>query len=153
MIARPKISRNEWNAAESGAFEKDRARRCARLWCVSDLHLDCPGNEGWLGTLEARPDDALIVAGDAAVRLDELRAALATLAGLYKHVVFVPGNHELWLTNASGSLDATTHADSIAKFFAILELCDELCGNQPLVWGVPTKLQNSLSRSNRSRFG
>ena len=29
----------------------------------------------------------------------------------------------------------------------------ELCGNQPLVWGVPTKLQNSLSRSNRSRFG
>ena len=93
---------------------------------MSDLHLDCPGNEGWLGTLEPRPDDALIVAGDAAVRLDALRAALATLARLYKHVVFVPGNHELWLTSASGSLDATTHADSIAKFFAILELCDEL---------------------------
>ena len=30
---------------------------------------------------------------------------------------------------------------------------EDLCGNQPLVWGVPTKLQNSLSRSNRSRFG
>ena len=29
----------------------------------------------------------------------------------------------------------------------------DLCGNQPLVWGVPTKLQNSLSRSNRSRVG
>jgi hypothetical protein len=29
----------------------------------------------------------------------------------------------------------------------------DLCGNQPLVWGVPTKLQNSLSRSNQSRFG
>ena len=28
-----------------------------------------------------------------------------------------------------------------------------LCGNQPLVWGVLTKLQNSLSQSNRSRFG
>ena len=28
-----------------------------------------------------------------------------------------------------------------------------LCGNRPLVWGVPTKLQNSLSRSNRRRFG
>jgi hypothetical protein len=27
------------------------------------------------------------------------------------------------------------------------------CGFQPLVWGVLTKLQNSLSRSNRSRFG
>jgi len=30
---------------------------------------------------------------------------------------------------------------------------DALCGNQPLVWGVPTKLQNSLAPSNRSRFG
>ena len=28
-----------------------------------------------------------------------------------------------------------------------------LCGNQPLVWGVPTKLQNSLALSNRCRFG
>ena len=128
MIARPKITRNEWHAAERGACGKiaRSSRRCARLWCVSDLHLDCPGNEGWLGTLEPRPDDALIVAGDAAVRLDALRAALATLARLYKHVVFVPGNHELWLTNASGSLDTAAHADSVAKFFAILELCDEL---------------------------
>ena len=29
----------------------------------------------------------------------------------------------------------------------------ELCGKQPLVWVVPTKLQNSLARSHRSRFG
>jgi len=28
-----------------------------------------------------------------------------------------------------------------------------LCGIQPLVWVVLTKLQNSLARSNRSRFG
>ena len=30
---------------------------------------------------------------------------------------------------------------------------DWLCGIQPLVWVVLTKLQNSLARSNRSRFG
>ena len=29
----------------------------------------------------------------------------------------------------------------------------EQCGFHPLVWGVPTKLQNSLSRSHRRRFG
>ena len=29
----------------------------------------------------------------------------------------------------------------------------DLCGIQPLVWVVLTKLQNSLARSNRSRFG
>ena len=28
-----------------------------------------------------------------------------------------------------------------------------LCGIQPLVWVVLTKLENSLARSNRSRFG
>ena len=28
-----------------------------------------------------------------------------------------------------------------------------LCQNQPLVWVVLTKLENSLARSNRSRFG
>ena len=33
------------------------------------------------------------------------------------------------------------------------ELGDVQCGLQPLVWGPPTKLQNSLSRSHRSRFG
>ena len=29
----------------------------------------------------------------------------------------------------------------------------DLCANQPVSWVIPTKLQNSLSRSNRSRFG
>ena len=32
-------------------------------------------------------------------------------------------------------------------------LRDSLCGNQPVSWDVGAKLQNSLSRSNRSRFG
>jgi len=29
----------------------------------------------------------------------------------------------------------------------------DLCGNQPLVWVVLTKLRNSLARSHRRRFG
>ena len=33
------------------------------------------------------------------------------------------------------------------------EAGDGLCGIQPLVWVVLTKLENSLARSNRSRFG
>ena len=32
-------------------------------------------------------------------------------------------------------------------------LRDSLCGNQPVSWDVGAKLQNSLSRSNRSRVG
>ena len=30
---------------------------------------------------------------------------------------------------------------------------EHLCGNQTVSWVIPTKLQNSLARSNRSRFG
>ena len=29
----------------------------------------------------------------------------------------------------------------------------DLCANQPVSWVIPTKLRNSLSQSNRSRFG
>jgi ankyrin repeat protein len=35
----------------------------------------------------------------------------------------------------------------------LLQRGAELCRNQPLVWVVLTKLENSLARSNQSRFG
>lgn len=38
----------------------------------------------------------------------------------FAHVIYVPGNHELWLENGDG------FADSPQKFFRILELCDAL---------------------------
>ena len=40
-------------------------------------------------------------------------------------------------------------------FFAFREAAPgaRLCGNQPVEWTRPAKLQTSLSRSNRSRFG
>ena len=34
-----------------------------------------------------------------------------------------------------------------------LDDCGGLCANQPVSWDVGAKLQNSLARSNRSRFG
>ena len=42
-------------------------------------------------------------------------------------------------------------ADIAAEFSN--QNCSNPCGNQPLVWGVPTKLEKSRARSNRSRFG
>ena len=96
MIARPKISRNEWKAAELGAFE------------VGNFALlSCPG--GYVLTRAT---------------LDLLEAAWA-------------------------AEDPTCSAAAASKWLQ----GNPLCGNQPLVSGVPTKLQNSLVRSNRSRFG
>ena len=58
------------------------------------------------------------------------------------------GDVPLW----SATLDAVASREAAAPGEARLA-GGVLCGNQPLVWGVPTKLQNSLSRSNRRRFG
>ena len=56
---------------------------------------------------------------------------------------------------AAGAVAAGSSTGASPRF--LLRLHDpgrgRLCGNQQLIWGVPTKLQNSLSRSHRSRFG
>ena len=58
-----------------------------------------------------------------------------------------------------GSPLVREHLDKVSAEHArsVVVLSDDtlradLCGNQPLARGVPTKLQNSLSRSNRRRF-
>jgi len=49
--------------------------------------------------------------------------------------------------------DDAARAAAAARRDVVRHRGRRLCGNQPLVWGPPTKLQNSPSRSNRSRFG
>ena len=48
------------------------------------------------------------------------RATLELLVPRFKHVFYVPGNHELWHYDKDG-VD-----DSMGKFFAVLELVTEL---------------------------
>ncbi|KAJ1445522.1 hypothetical protein M885DRAFT_626101 [Pelagophyceae sp. CCMP2097] len=99
------------------------ARLCAapRIWCVSDLHVDASRNRHWLDLLPARPEDAIIVAGDVATSLKLVEAALRLLKTKFRHIFFVPGNHELWVR-----LDEPPRRDSVEKFFAVLKLCDDL---------------------------
>lgn len=92
-----------------------------RVWCVSDIHADVAVNRAWVEQLEARPEDAIIVAGDVATSLQTLAEVLTALNDKYKHVFFVPGNHELWIDSVSADC-----RHSVDKFFRILELCDEL---------------------------
>ena len=40
-----------------------------------------------------------------------------------------------------------------ALLFVVARRDRDLCGNQPVSWVIPTKLQNSRARSNRGRFG
>jgi 3',5'-cyclic AMP phosphodiesterase CpdA len=71
----------------------------AKLVAVSDLHVGNQRNRQVVERL--RPQSAadwLIVAGDVAERLEDVRWALALLAERYESVIWVPGNHELWST-------------------------------------------------------
>jgi len=89
-----------------------------KIWCVSDLHVDCAENQEWLRQLSTQSNDAVIVAGDLCTSMKKLRAALDMLQSKFKHVFFVPGNHELW-TYRGGP-------NSLQKFYQILKLCAEI---------------------------
>jgi len=90
-----------------------------RIYAISDLHLEHKANKAWLERLPAHETDALILAGDVGVGLPLLREAFGTLRRKFRHVFYVPGNHELWC--------AAGERDCLQKFFGVLEAANE-CG-------------------------
>lgn len=92
-----------------------------RVFALSDVHVDYQTNMAWLQALSPLHygADALILAGDVSDDLHKLRAALTQVRATFAEVFFVPGNHELWVRRGAG-------ADSMAKFWQILELCAAL---------------------------
>lgn len=68
-----------------------------RLVATSDLHLAHQVNREALGTLpHYGPATWLILAGDVGERPDHLVYALDTLAPRFGHIIWSPGNHDLW---------------------------------------------------------
>jgi hypothetical protein len=91
-----------------------------RVFATSDLHTDYTENFRWLTQLSdtAYRNDALIVAGDVSDRLEIIRVTLLLLRSKFRHVLFTPGNHELWVRNAA--------INSIDKLQQVLQLCEEI---------------------------
>jgi len=71
-----------------------------RVFAVSDIHVDYSANAKWIANLSVAEyqDDVLILAGDVSDIRRLLDWCLTTLAKRFKKVLFVPGNHELWVT-------------------------------------------------------
>ena len=67
------------------------------LRILSDLHFEFHRDRGagFLKSLHAAPDEVLILAGDIAVGADLLHA-IPLFCAKWRHVVFVPGNHEYY---------------------------------------------------------
>ncbi|GGW79031.1 metallophosphoesterase [Streptomyces lucensis JCM 4490] len=93
-----------------------------QLLAISDLHISYPENRALVE--EMRPDgddDWLIVAGDVAETVADIRWALTTLASRFRKVLWAPGNHELW-THPKDSVELR----GVARYEHLVGLCREL---------------------------
>jgi len=79
-----------------------------RVFAVSDLHVDHEANARWVQDLSLSEyrDDVLILAGDLSDSADLVCATIEALAKRFKQVMFVPGNHELWVVRHQKTLDS-----------------------------------------------
>jgi predicted phosphodiesterase len=86
-----------------------------RVFAISDLHLDYAANREWLQQLPMHEynDDVLLLAGDVSDRLTLLEEAFSALTRRFSAVLFVPGNHDLWINRER-------LPDSFAKLDAVL---------------------------------
>lgn len=103
-----------------------------RVFALSDIHVDHPANARWITGISASDycDDLLILAGDVTDSASLLTRTLASLARRFRKVLFVPGNHELWvMRDAQGGT-------SFDKFDRVLALAAQ-CGvtTAPLTCG------------------
>ncbi|KAL0385234.1 UNVERIFIED_CONTAM: hypothetical protein Sradi_2917700 [Sesamum radiatum] len=99
-----------------------------RVFVVSDLHTDYSENICWVKSLSSRTHDkdVLVVAGDVAETYANFLLTMSILKDKFRHVFFVPGNHDLWLRR-----ETTDYLGSLDKLDKLLDACLKL--------GVETK--------------
>ena len=95
-----------------------------RVFCVSDIHTDHKENMHWVQSLskDHYKEDTIILGGDVSDNREVLEKTLAAFRARFKHVFFVPGNHDLWLRKE----DAGGARDSLDKLHELLDLCEAL---------------------------
>lgn len=91
-----------------------------KIYAVSDIHVDHKENFRKVSAISQKEyqDDILILAGDISSRLDMVRQVFELLKERFREVLFVPGNHDLWVRQESAR-------DSMEKFHQIMGLAEE----------------------------
>jgi len=86
-----------------------------RIFAVSDIHIDYDVNAKWIANLSMTEyqDDVLILAGDVTDTQRLLGWCLSTLAKRFWKVLFVPGNHELWVIREDRDKDSLQKFDDV----------------------------------------
>lgn len=70
-----------------------------KIFALSDLHIDYAANRAWVEGLSesAHRGDVLILAGDLSDSQPLLEWCFDALARRFRKVLYVPGNHDLWV--------------------------------------------------------
>ncbi|MGI1677646.1 MAG: metallophosphoesterase [Cellvibrionaceae bacterium] len=90
-----------------------------KLYAISDLHLERPKNREALNYIPSFIEDGLILAGDICSTAAQLEDALLVLKKKFKQIIWVPGNHELWITNDK-------HNSSVDKYNDLVSVCRKM---------------------------
>jgi predicted phosphodiesterase len=91
-----------------------------RVFAVSDVHVDYEANAQWIANLSSYDyqHDLLILAGDVTDNAVLLDWCLRTLVAKFRKVLFVPGNHDLWVIREP---ELKTSLDKYQDILAIAE--------------------------------
>lgn len=86
-----------------------------RIFAISDLHVDHAENADWVANLSLADhrEDVLILAGDVSDRLPLLEWCLDALAQRFRKVMFVPGNHDVWVVRDDPGKDSLQKSDEV----------------------------------------
>lgn len=111
-------------------ISRSRVARRLRVFGISDVHTDWPENFDQLRDLPVGPysEDALLLAGDVSHDLSRVLSTLELLKQRFGHVFFVPGNHDVYVSQDS--------MNSMEKHQRLLEECAQL-----QVWTSPVRFQ------------
>lgn len=87
-----------------------------RVFALSDIHIDYSANAKWISSLSTAEyqDDVLILAGDVTDTLRLLEWCLGTLAKRFRKVLFVPGNHDLWVIRENRGKDSLQKFEEVS---------------------------------------
>jgi 3',5'-cyclic AMP phosphodiesterase CpdA len=90
-----------------------------KLFAISDLHVAYPDNRQALLGMRPRPEDWLVLGGDLGETEDHVRFVLDTLGPRFARLVWVPGNHELYVYPTSPPAEPR----GVERYLRYVELC------------------------------
>ncbi len=100
-----------------------------RVFAISDLHIDYGANAKWVQNLSLHDykDDVLILAGDVTDIGRVLERCLRALTKRFKRVLFVPGNHDLWVLRESRKKHSLEKFQEVCDIVEASGACMQAC--------------------------